>query len=251
MKKYIKNSSDEDYFNKLIKRIDEDGYTCFIIQTTGEDDYWYWVIDTPIVEESGLTDEEFINSWKYSAEGGSVASFDTAEEAESDFRGDNSQSVESTKSVTASAELDDRFDFLLDPEFEIYLNTLAKPVPCYVVSSDVFGDGAGMSYVVAVAVPSDKAHWQIRDDIERNLSKHMEIEVDGSDYTASVEETPDGYTYGLPSSVPEDCEVYFYDVVVVSYQNIDPYGEYGIDFGTKEYTDHLTEGTPWPPEYED
>ena len=88
MEKYIKNSSEEEYFNKLIKRIDEDGYTCFIIQTSGENDYWYWVVDTSIVEESGLSDEEFINSFDYSSEGASVASFDTVEEAETDFYGD-------------------------------------------------------------------------------------------------------------------------------------------------------------------
>ena len=90
MKRYIKNSS-EEYYNKLIKRIDEEGYTCFIIQTIGEDDYWYWVVDTPIVKRSGLTDIEFINdvTGEYSNEGSSVASFDTAEEAEADFRGES------------------------------------------------------------------------------------------------------------------------------------------------------------------
>ncbi len=86
MKKYIKSNSDE-YYNKLIKRIDRDGYTCFIIQTTDEDDYWYWAVDTSVVEDSGLSDIEFINdvTGEYGSEGCSVASFDTPEEAEADF----------------------------------------------------------------------------------------------------------------------------------------------------------------------
>lgn len=160
--------------------------------------------------------------------------------------------VDASKKIKCNSfdGLDERFDFDLDDEFEIYLNTVAEPVPCYVVSSDVFGDGAGMVYVVAVAVPTEKAHWQIKEDIERNLDKHMELEVDGSDYTSSVEENTE-YDYPLPSTIPEGYEVYLYDVVVVPYQNISPYGDYGIDYGTEEYFDHITKGTPWPPEYED
>ena len=148
------------------------------------------------------------------------------------FTVDASKKIEAAKTpISLFPELDERFSFDLDDEFEIYLNTVADPVSCYVVSSDVFGKGAGMTYVVAVAVPLEKTHWQIRDDIERNLGKHMEIEVEGSDYTSIVEETPEDYTYNLPNNAPNDCEVYFYDVTVVPYQNISPYGEYGIDFG--------------------
>jgi len=156
--------------------------------------------------------------------------------------------VDASKKIQA-ASLDERFAFELDDEFEIYLNTVAEPIPCYVVSSDVWGDGAGMVYVVAVAVPTEKAHWQITDDIERNLDTYIQREVDGSDYTASVEENP-GYSYDIPSSVSDGYEVYLYDVVVVPYQNISPWGEYGIDYGTEEYLDHVTKGTPFPPQYE-
>lgn len=251
MKRYIKGSSDEEYFNKLIKRIDEDGYTCFIIQTTGEDDYWYWVVDTPIVENSGLTDIEFINdvTGEYSTEGSSVASFTTPEEAEADFIGDSSNSIESTTSVKASAELDERFSFELDPEFEIYLDTLAKPINCYLIESEVFEGGAGMRYTVAVAVPSEDVHWQIKDDIERNLEKYIKEQTDGSDYTGWVE-TSDfkDTTYDIPDEVFDDCIAYAYDICVVAYQNISPWGEYGIDYGTEDYLDHVTKGTPFPRE---
>lgn len=163
------------------------------------------------------------------------------------------KSAKSSPSMHSAFDgLDDRFAFELDDEFEIYLDTLAKPVSCYTTDSMVFGDGAGLVYSVAVAVPKEDTHWQIREDIERNLEKYINEETDGSDYTGWVE-TPDigGTTYDIADEVLNDCEVYMYDVCVIPYQNISPYGDYGIDFGTEEYMDHLTKGTPWPPEYDD
>lgn len=153
--------------------------------------------------------------------------------------------------VKASAELDERYSFDLDPEFEIYLDTLAKPVQCFVVDSEVFGGGAGMRYNIAVAVPSEDAHWQITEDIERNLDKYIQEQTDGSDYTGWLENnelrTSDYY---IDDPAVEDCKIYMYDLCVVAYQNISPWGEYGIDYGTEDYLDHVTKGTPFPRDYE-
>ena len=116
----------------------------------------------------------------------------------------------------------------------------------------VFGDGAGICYTVAVAVPREDTHWQIREDIERNLEKYIKEQTEGSDYTGWVEDNETtGTIYDIADDVFQNCEIYVYDVCVVPYQNISPYGDYGIDFGTEEYMDHLTKGTPWPPVYEE
>ena len=156
--------------------------------------------------------------------------------------------VDASKKIKASS-LDERFSFNLDDEFEIYLDTLAKYVSCFVTESDVFGDGAGVRYTVAVAVPREDAHWQIQDDIERNLDRYIKEQVDGSDYTGWVENA-DAMTvsYDINDEVFENSEIYVYDICVVPYQNISPWGEYGIDFGTEEYLDSVNNGTPFPPE---
>lgn len=172
------------------------------------------------------------------------------------FRVDASKKIESKQSSPALHSafdgLDDRFSFELDDEFEIYLDTLAEAVKCYVTDSRVFGDGSGVSYEVAVAVPDGKAHWQIKDDIERNLERYIQEQVDGSDYTGWVEDSETtGTTYDVADDVLENNKIYMFDVCVVPYQNISPWGDYGIDFGTEEYFDHVTKGTPWPPKYED
>jgi hypothetical protein len=56
--------------------------------------------------------------------------------------------------------------------------------------------------------------------------------------------------YDVPDEVSQNSELYVYDVCVVPYQNISGWGDYGIDYGTEEYTDHILKGTPWPPEYD-
>lgn len=171
------------------------------------------------------------------------------------FRVDASKKLEATKSSPALHSafdgLDDRFTFELDDEFEIYLDTLAQPVSCYTTDSMVFGDGAGICYTVAVAVPRDNAHWQIKEDIERNLERYIKEQVDGSDYTGWVENNDTvGTVYDIADEVLDNCEIYVYDICVVPYKNISPWGDYGIDYGTEEYFDHVTKGTPFPPEAE-
>lgn len=166
-------------------------------------------------------------------------------------------SVKSAKSTPALHSafdgLDGRFSFDLDDEFEIYLDTLAKPIRCYTTDSMVFGDGAGLTYSVAVAVPREDIHWQIQEDIERNLEKYIKEQTAGTDYTGWVEDMELGMPdqSDIADDVFDNCEIYVYDVCVIPYQNISPWGDYGIDYGTEEYLDHVTKGTPWPPEYED
>lgn len=139
-------------------------------------------------------------------------------------------------SVTASEYLDDRFSFDLDNEFEIYLDTRAKSIPCYVVESEVIGGGAGTRYTVAVAVPREDTHWQITEDIERNLNRYVNEQVDGSDYTGWIEDSDasSNVTYDIADPVLDDSEVYMYDICIAPYQNISPYGELGIDAGVIE-----------------
>lgn len=171
------------------------------------------------------------------------------------FRVDASKKIKASKSSSSMHSafdgLDGRFSFELDDEFEIGLDTTTSQIRCYTIDSMVFGDGAGVVYTVAVAVPTEAAHWQIREDIERNLERYIKDQTDGTDYTGWVEdnETADA-TYDIADDVLADCKVYVYDVCVVPYQNISPWGEYGIDFGTEAYLDHVTKGTPFPPEYE-
>lgn len=152
------------------------------------------------------------------------------------FRVDASKKVEAKKQPlglhVAFDDLDDRFAFELDDEFEIYLDTLAKPISCYVTDSTVFGSGAGVSYSVAVAVPREDVHWQIKADIERNLERYIQEQTEGSDYTGWVEDNEtEGTVYDIADGVLENCEVYVYDVCVVPFQNIGPDGSYGIDYG--------------------
>jgi len=158
------------------------------------------------------------------------------------FRVDASKKITTAKSSPALHSafdgLDGRFDFDLDDDFEIYLDTLAKSISCYTIDSTVFGNGAGICYSVAVAVPKEDAHWQIRDDIERNLTRYIEDQTKGSDYTGWVEDNESiGTVYDIADDVFENCEIYVYDICVVPYQNISPYGEYGIDYGIADYED--------------
>lgn len=154
------------------------------------------------------------------------------------FRVDASKKVEAKKQPlglhVAFDDLDDRFAFELDDEFEIYLDTLADRVSCYTLDSSVFGDGSGVCYSVAVAVPREKVHWQIQQDIERNLERYIQEQTEGSDYTGWVEDNETvGTTYNIADEVLDNCEVYVYDVCVIPYQNIGPDGSYGIDYGVE------------------
>lgn len=154
-----------------------------------------------------------------------------------------SRRIGKKSAVKASAELDDRFSFELEPVFEIYLDTsLARP-ECHVEGSEVIGNGAGLMYDVVISLPAEEAHWQIKEDIERNLERYIQEQVDGSDYMGSVISLDNDGWDG-------DNKVYIAKVEIVAIQNVSPWGEYGIDYGTEEYLDHVTKGTPWPPEYE-
>ena len=129
-------------------------------------------------------------------------------------------------------DLDGRFDFDLDDEFEIYLDTTTSRIPCYTVDSRVFGNGAGLYYTVVVAVPRDDTHWQMAEDVERNLEKYIKEQTDGSDYTGWVEDSDyRNARYDVPDEVFQNSELYVYDVCVVPYQNIGSDGSYGIDAG--------------------
>jgi len=147
--------------------------------------------------------------------------------------------------------LDDRFDFDLDDVFNFYLDTYAGDAVGYVTDSKVIGDGAGVEYTVVVAIPERANHWQMKDDIERNLERYITEQVDGTDYTGGIISVESGAdSYDLPDDVVDNCALFTAEVEIVPYQNISDWGDYGIDFGTEEYTDHITKGTPWPPEYE-
>jgi hypothetical protein len=147
--------------------------------------------------------------------------------------------------------LDERFDFDLD-NFEISLDTTLDYASCYIEDVKTVGDGAGVEYTVIVAVPRDSDHWQMHEDIERNLNRYISELTAGTDYTGFVDVVGQHvYSYETPEDVDENCMLYRATITVVPFQNISPYGDYGIDFGTEEYMDHLTKGTPWPPEYDD
>lgn len=132
------------------------------------------------------------------------------------------------KRYVKASELDERYSFNLDDEFEIYLDTLAEYVPCYVTESDVLSNGAGVVYNVIVAVPRNQTHWQIADDITRNLKRYINEQTDGSDYTGIVEEAE---AYEIFDPALDSSEIYGYDVTIVPLQNIGPYGDFGIDAG--------------------
>ena len=153
--------------------------------------------------------------------------------------------------VKNSAELDERFDFLLDPEFEIYVGN--DRVTCYYLHFDTIGNGAGESYQIVIPI-GDRDHWQMTEWIERGLDEYFAEQCDGSDYTYNIVSVKKDDTSYMWSRIPTGVaphNLYVAEVEVVPYQNISPYGDYGIDFGTEEYMDHLTKGTPWPPEYKD
>ena len=149
------------------------------------------------------------------------------------FRVDASKKVEAAKTpITSFPDLDDRFTFDLDDEFELGLDTARGYMPCYIEESNTIGNGAGVEYTIIVAVPDEEDHWQIAEDIDRNLSRYIEELTDGSDYTGSAEVTDKHtYSYDVPDDVAENSQLYRAKITVVPYQNISPYGEYGIDFG--------------------
>jgi len=156
-------------------------------------------------------------------------------------------------SVKASAELDERFSFnLLDEDLEFGLDTTTEHAQIFIEDEEVIGDGAGVLYTVVIAVPSDEDHWQMKDDIARNLERHITEMVDGTDYCGMTEVTESHvYSYDVPDDIADNCVLYRAKIEIVPYQNISPWGDYGIDYGTEEYLDHVTKGTPWPPVFED
>lgn len=127
-------------------------------------------------------------------------------------------------------DLDERFDFDLEDEFEIYLG--ADIVPCYVVDSTVFGNGAGLSYTIAIPV-GEKDHWQMDEWVERGLEEYFADRTDGSDYTFGINAIEkDDYVYGLPNDV-DNYNTYVAEVEVVPFDNIG-FDDYGINAGVNE-----------------
>ena len=130
-------------------------------------------------------------------------------------------------------DLDDRFSFDLDDEFQIYVRS--DLVTCYVIDTTVFGNGAGLSYTIAIPV-GEKDFWQMDKWIERGLNEFFDDQTEGSDYTfgiSDIDTTWSGTTIPLPDGV-DDYNTYVAEVEVVPYQNIGPYGDYGIDAGVLE-----------------
>lgn len=153
--------------------------------------------------------------------------------------------------TTSLPDLDERFSFDIDDEFELGLDTIAEYALCFVTDSKTIGNGAGVEYTVIVAVPSDRNHWQMKEDIERNLDRYIQDITDGSDYTGSVISVEsNSYAYDIPDEIFDTCALYEAHVEVVAIQNISPWGDYGIDYGTEDYFDHVTKGTPFPRDYE-
>jgi len=152
------------------------------------------------------------------------------------FRVDASKKVEAAKSSPslhqAFDDLDERFTFDLDDEFEIYVRN--DSVTCYTIDSKVFGNGAGLSYTVAIPI-GEGDFWDIDRFIQRGLEEYLSEQLDGSDYTYGVNEISKDPGFDVDASdIPANVDtynLYFADVEVVPYQNISPYGEYGIDAG--------------------
>jgi len=155
------------------------------------------------------------------------------------FRVDASKKIKGAKSTPslhhAFDGLDDRFSFDLADEFDIYVRN--DMITCYTIDSKVFGNGAGLSYIVAIPI-GEGDFWDIDRFIQRGLEEYLSEQLDGSDYTYGVNEISkdpmfDVDTADIPANV-DTYNLYFADVEVVPFQNISPYGEYGIDAGYGE-----------------
>ena len=155
-------------------------------------------------------------------------------------------------SVNAFSELDERFSFDYDEIGDSFsLDTTTSNAEIYFEDSAVIDGGAGVRYTVVIAVPRDADHWQMQEDIQRNLDRHVNEVVDGSDYCGSVVITDSHvHSYDVPDDVADNCVLYRATIDIIPYQNISPWGDYGIDYGTEEYFDHVTKGTPWTSRYD-
>ena len=149
------------------------------------------------------------------------------------FTVDASKKVEAAKTpISMFPDLDERFSFDLDDEFELGLDTASGYMPCFVEESKTIGNGAGVEYTIIVAVPYEEDHWQIAEDIDRNLNKYISELTDGSDYTGSAQVTDKHtYSYEVPDEVADNSQLYRAKITVIPYQNIGPDGSYGIDYG--------------------
>ena len=148
-------------------------------------------------------------------------------------------SINSSTYVNCTAELDDRFDFDFDEiGNEIYIDARVEYAPIYLEDEQIIGNGAGMQYDIIVAIPRDKDYWQMKEKILRSLDEHVKNVVDGSDYYGCVV-TVDSHTHphyaNIPDDVYDDSVFYSATIEIVPYQNMDAYGEYGVDFGVEDY----------------
>lgn len=145
------------------------------------------------------------------------------------FRKSKVNAAKSTPALHSAFDgLDDRFDFDLDDEFEIYVGNALTP--CYTVDSTVFGNGAGLSYTIVTPI-IDGDHWQMDDWVQRGLDEYFKDLCTGSDYTYGLGAT-ERELYA-PDGVPDiDAQAYYVtEVEIVPFTNIGPYGDYGIDAG--------------------
>lgn len=137
------------------------------------------------------------------------------------------------ETIESAAELDDRFAFSFDDiEPEFWLKTTTEPAKIYLEDEYVIGNGAGMAYDVAIAVPYKDVHWQIMSDIEDSLERHIDETLAGSDYTFSIHNISKYGAYPNFASVPEEVleNSVFYSAIidVVPIENMDMYDEYRI-----------------------
>lgn len=142
------------------------------------------------------------------------------------------------KYIRSSSELDPRFDFSFDDiEPEFWLKTTTEPARIYLEDERVIGNGAGMEYDIVIAIPHSEDNWQMESDIQENLDRHVREIIDGTDYYGNtiVTETnayPD--FANIPDDVFENSVFYKAIIEIVPYDNIGPYGDYGIDFGVED-----------------
>ena len=164
--------------------------------------------------------------------------FDNLESAKKFIDDINAGNVECSSKVLCSDELDDRFDFSFDDiEPEFWLKTTAEDAKIYLEDEHVIGNGAGMEYDVVIAIPRSEDHWQMEADIQENLDRHVREIVDGTDYygSAVVDESNYYPKYAnIPDDVYENSVFYSAIIEIVPYDNISPYGEFGIDFGVED-----------------
>ena len=150
---------------------------------------------------------------------------------------------DNSRPVKSSVELDDRFSFdFSDIGTEIYIDTMADYAQIFYEDEKVIGNGAGVQYSIIVAIPDYRNHWQMKFNIRDSFERHLEDVLQGSDYTFSIISVTkcSDWPYGLYDELEPTDHLYRVVIEVVPYNNIGPYGEYGINYGVDDYIDSAT-----------